>query len=141
SGFLQDGGAVNRRDLSLGTFVAKRTGERGSRRWQEADQCDELRRTEIPLGMRADTTYEVSETLRITSGDLFALMTDGVEESMSPEQELFGTERVHAFLRGNQSKPAIELAGLLHQQAREHIAGLDQPDDYTTIIVKATEND
>ncbi len=101
----------------------------------------ELRRTEIPLGMRADTTYEVSETLRITSGDLFALMTDGVEESMSPEQELFGTERVHAFLRGNQSKPAIELAGLLHQQAREHIAGLDQPDDYTTIIVKASEND
>ena len=101
----------------------------------------ELRRTEIPLGMRADTRYEVSEALEVASGDLFALMTDGVEESMSPEQELFGTERIYTFLTENQSKPAPELAGLLHQQAREHIAELDQPDDYTTIIVKASEND
>ena len=102
---------------------------------------DELRRTGIPLGMREDAEYQSSETFGITPGDLLALMTDGVEESLSPEQELFGTERIHAYLRGNQSKPAGELADLLHQQAREHLAGVDQPDDYTTIIVKASEND
>ena len=102
---------------------------------------DELRRTGIPLGMREDAEYQSSEEFGISPGDLLALMTDGVEESLCPQQELFGTERIHAYLRGNQSKPAAELADLLHQQAREHLAGLDQPDDYTTIIVKASEND
>jgi len=101
----------------------------------------ELRRTGIPLGMRGGSVYKASETLHITSGDLIALMTDGVDESLSPEQELFGTQRIHAILHDNRSKSAVEIADLLHKQARKHIGEFDQPDDYTTIIIRASEND
>jgi serine phosphatase RsbU (regulator of sigma subunit) len=101
----------------------------------------ELRRTGIPLGMRAETSYSPSEIMRIDPGDMLALMTDGVEESLSPQQELLGHERIHALLRDNQSKTAAELVKLLHQKAWDHIADLDQQDDYTTIILKAVEKD
>ncbi|MBR90753.1 MAG: hypothetical protein CMO66_05735 [Verrucomicrobiales bacterium] len=101
----------------------------------------ELRRTGIPLGMRPDAHYEASEPMQLEPGDLLALMTDGVEESLSPDQELFGGERVLGLLRENQGRPAKELVDALHRAARVHIAGHDQPDDYTTIILKALEKD
>ena len=53
----------------------------------------ELLRTGIPLGMKNDTGYETSEVFSIERGDLLALMTDGVEESLNPDLELFGAER------------------------------------------------
>ena len=68
-------------------------------------------------------------------------LVDGVEESLTLDQELFGTERVHTLLRENRKKASADLVEILHQEARKHIAGLDQPDDYTTIIVKMTEKD
>jgi len=66
----------------------------------------DLRRNGIPLGLRPDTEYAASEPQQLEPGDLLALMTDGVEESLSAEDELFGNERVLATIRAGQSGPA-----------------------------------
>lgn len=101
----------------------------------------ELPRTGIPLGMRPDTKYAASDPFDLMPGDLLALMTDGVEESMSPTQELFGMERILKLLCARREEPAAAIVEALHQAARGHIAGRDQPDDYTTIILKAAKKD
>ncbi len=99
----------------------------------------ELGRTQLPLGVRADTQYAAAVPVVLEPDDVLVLMTDGVEESLSESQELFGRERVLEVLGAQRAQPACVMADLLHRAARTHIGSLDQPDDYTTIILKVLE--
>ena len=96
----------------------------------------ELKRTGIALGVRADTQYKVSEDLPLDSGDLLALMTDGVEESTAEDGELFGKERMIQTLGSHQVESAAEIVVGLHEAGRSHEAANHQPDDFTTIVLK-----
>ena len=96
----------------------------------------ELRRTGIPLGLRPDTEYTVSKDYPLANGDLLALMTDGVEESLSASNDLFGKERILKMLRDHQTERARKLVRRLHNAGRAHEAEDHQPDDFTTIVLK-----
>ncbi len=96
----------------------------------------ELARTGIPLGLRPDTEYEASEEIALKKGDLLALMSDGVEESISAKGELFGKKRIMKVLVGKQSSRASTIVTKLHQAGRAHEAADQQPDDFTTIVLK-----
>jgi serine phosphatase RsbU (regulator of sigma subunit) len=96
----------------------------------------ELKRTGIPLGLRADTKYTVSKDYPVAPGDLLALMTDGVEESLSAASELFGKDRILKLLRDHQAERARKLVRRLHNAGRAHEAEDHQPDDFTTIVLK-----
>ncbi|HCE05893.1 MAG TPA: hypothetical protein DEQ62_06130 [Verrucomicrobiales bacterium] len=96
----------------------------------------ELKRTGIPLGIRPDTEYTVSEDLPLEPGDLLALMTDGVEESTSEDGEMFGKERIVQTLGSHQVESAAEIVAGLHEAGRSHEAADHQPDDFTTIVLK-----
>jgi len=96
----------------------------------------ELARTGIPLGLRPDTEYEASEEITLKKGDLLALMSDGVEESISAKGELFGKKRIMKVLVGKQSSRASTIVTKLHQAGRAHEAADQQPDDFTTIVLK-----
>ena len=69
-------------------------------------------------------------------GDLLALMSDGVEESISAKGELFGKKRIMKVLVGKQSSRASTIVTQLHQAGRAHEAADQQPDDFTTIVLK-----
>ena len=96
----------------------------------------ELKRTGIPLGVKPDTQYTVSEDLPLEQGDLLALMTDGVEESTAEDGELFGKERIVQTLSSHQVESAGEIVVGLHEASRSHEAANHQPDDFTTIVLK-----
>ena len=96
----------------------------------------ELTRTGIPLGLRPDTEYGASEEIMLKKGDLLALMSDGVEESISAEGKLFGKERIMKVLVGNQSVRASKIVTQLHQAGRAYEAANQQTDDFTTIVLK-----
>ena len=96
----------------------------------------ELKRTGIPLGIRPDTEYTVSEDFPLEPGDLLALMTDGVEESTSEDGEMFGKERIVQTLGTHQVESAAEIVAGLHEAGRSHEAADHQPDDFTTIVLK-----
>ena len=96
----------------------------------------ELLRTGIPLGLRPDAEYEASEELLLKKGDLLALMTDGVEESISTQGELFGKTRIMEMLVDKQSARASKIVAHLHQAGRDYEAADQQPDDFTTIVLK-----
>jgi len=101
----------------------------------------ELKRTGIPLGMRPDVSYQASESMRIEPGDMLALMTDGVEEALSPDMEMFGRNRLLGLLADSRAELTKDIVHRAHSAAREHLAGQAQQDDYTTIILKAAEKD
>jgi len=95
-----------------------------------------LKRTGMPLGVKPDIKYTVSEELPLEQGDLLALMTDGVEESTAEDAELFGKERIVQTLGSHQVESAAEIVAGLHEAGRSHEAANHQPDDFTTIVLK-----
>ena len=96
-----------------------------------------LKRTGIPLGLRAATEYTSAPALTLVPGDLFVLLTDGIEEASSPTGELFGAERALDVVRAHRDKPARAIVEILYAATRAFAQGAAQLDDITAIVVKA----
>lgn len=96
----------------------------------------ELRRTGVPLGIMADSKYETAAPTQLQSGDLVLLLTDGVEETMAPDNSLFGYDRTLQIVRDNQHKTAEEILDTLYRAAQEFSGNSPQLDDITGIIIK-----
>jgi len=95
-----------------------------------------LRRTGLPLGMRNDTKYPAGTEVSLASGDIVALLTDGIEEASSPDESLFGNERILDVVRCHREKPAREIVHALYESARAFANHAPQVDDITAIVVK-----
>ncbi|MBI3875404.1 MAG: SpoIIE family protein phosphatase, partial [Verrucomicrobia bacterium] len=51
----------------------------------------QLKRTGPPLGLKADTNYQSSPAITLAPGEIVLLLTDGIEEALSPANEFFGS--------------------------------------------------
>ena len=95
-----------------------------------------LPRTGVPLGIHADTVYVSSPEVQLEGGDLVLLLTDGIEESISPDNTLFGTERMLEVVRGAAGKCAREIVEALYEAVRQFSQNAPQVDDVTAIVIK-----
>lgn len=73
--------------------------------------------------------YE-AQTRKLGPGDLVVMTTDGVDEAMNPEGELYGGERVREFVKKGPAE-AEQLGKLLLEDVRRHARGHPQSDDIT----------
>jgi serine phosphatase RsbU (regulator of sigma subunit) len=96
-----------------------------------------LPRTGVPLGINPSTQYTSSAAIQLAAGDLLLLLTDGIEESMAPDDTLLGTERILGVVRAHQEKPAREIVEALYDAARQFSQNAPQLDDVTVIVIKA----
>jgi len=99
-----------------------------------------LEKTGMVLGVVGDQQYEASPTIDLEAGDFLFLHTDGVDEAMSPEREVFGIERLHQLI-GEQRQEGASANGALaevERQIREHVGSDLLEDDFTMIAVKLT---
>ena len=83
----------------------------------------------IPIGIMDGYPYEIVER-DIAVGDMFVLITDGVDEAMNPDGELYTKERVHEFVAAGSPDPA-EMGRALLADVRVHADGREQNDDIT----------
>ena len=83
----------------------------------------------IPVGIMDGYPYEVVER-DIAVGDMFVLITDGVDEAMDPEGNLYTKERVREFVAAGSPDPEV-LGRALLADVRIHANGRDQNDDIT----------
>lgn len=82
-----------------------------------------------PIGVMDGYPYEIeNKTLEV--GDIVVITTDGVDEAMNPDGELYGTERVIEFVKNGPESPA-EMGKRLLADVRRHADGRDQNDDIT----------
>jgi len=95
-----------------------------------------LTRTSVPLGINPNAKYDGTVQVGLQSGDIVLLLTDGVEETMAPDESFFGTERTLNVVRQNRDKPAREILDALYRAVREFSHHAPQLDDVTAIVIK-----
>jgi PAS domain S-box-containing protein len=95
-----------------------------------------LKRTGIPLGMKADTQFASAPEILLSPGDLILLLTDGIEEASAPDGTLFGLDRIFETVRQHHSLPAQEIVQALYESVRAFANNAPQVDDITAIVIK-----
>lgn len=83
----------------------------------------------IPIGIMDGYPYDVMQRT-ISPGELFVLITDGVDEAMDPVGELYTKERVREFVKNASADPEV-LGKALLADVRKHANGRAQNDDIT----------
>lgn len=83
----------------------------------------------VPVGVLDDYPFEVVERV-IEPGETVVLITDGVDEAMNHNSDLYTKERVKAFISSHGPK-ADELGKALLEDVRKHADGRPQNDDIT----------
>jgi phosphoserine phosphatase RsbU/P len=96
----------------------------------------ELKRTGIPLGLNPDLEYQSAAPLLLAAGEIVVLLTDGVDEAMSPQDEFFGSERALQIIRQHRDESAARIVDRLYQAVRDFAQGQPQHDDFTLIVIR-----
>jgi serine phosphatase RsbU (regulator of sigma subunit) len=88
-----------------------------------------LKRTGAPLGVQQDTPYAAATAIDLSPGDLVLIPTDGMEEAISPNNELFGTDRLLDVAREHRNESAREILDALFSSVRDFSKDQPQSDD------------
>jgi PAS domain S-box-containing protein len=98
-----------------------------------------LKRTNLPLGIRADAVYTSGPVLRLEPGEIVVLLTDGFEEAVAPDDRVFGIERVFNLVRDNRDRPAREIVQALCEAVHSFLQSAPPADDVTVVVAKLQE--
>jgi sigma-B regulation protein RsbU (phosphoserine phosphatase) len=86
-------------------------------------------------GLFEDPEYE-EETIGLNPRDVVVYYTDGIVEAENPQGEQFGEDRLADLLISNSFLTADDLQTLILDQLSCWVAGGDQRDDMTVVVVK-----
>jgi sigma-B regulation protein RsbU (phosphoserine phosphatase) len=99
-----------------------------------AGAVDEITTPQVPIAMFESYPF-TSSTVNVQSGDLLALLTDGLIEVFDEHDRDFGLERMKSLLAGTAGRPLAEIAECLFGAARAHGKQLD---DQTLLLIRRT---
>lgn len=95
----------------------------------------ELASTAPPLGLFPDLHFSV-HTVPLEHSDTLLLLTDGITESMDPNDGMFGADGALDVVRRLQKNSAADLVHEIYKAARAFSKGAPQMDDITSIVCK-----
>jgi serine phosphatase RsbU (regulator of sigma subunit) len=91
------------------------------------------------LGALEESVYD-DGSIPFGPGDLLVATSDGITEAMDDSSEdygeMFGEERLLAFLRAHRDDPAERLIDGLFETVRAHAKTRAQSDDMTVVVVR-----
>lgn len=100
-----------------------------------------LRRLEgeggLPLGILEDVEYE-DVTIELKPGQTLVLYTDGITESMAPDEREFGITGIEAALNSCSGDPDCVVQSI-RDDLRDHEAGQRPADDQTIVAIQLSE--
>lgn len=76
------------------------------------------------------------EEIKINSGDVFVLYTDGFTEAMNERQELYSEERLVDLIKKNRNLSPHDLLNLVLKDVKKFVDNYPQHDDMTIVILK-----
>ncbi len=99
------------------------------------NSCSTLDPTGSILGISMNERFHV-EGVNMGRGDVLLLFTDGVLEAQNEHQELFGEERLRAFLTSHRELSAKDIAYGLLEEVQTFSANGVYTDDKTLVVIK-----
>jgi PAS domain S-box-containing protein len=122
-------------DPSRSSFTYAGAGHAGYHFGRDGNFKQRLESTGPPLGWFPEAEYPAI-TAPAESGDLLLLLTDGIEESLSPDGEFFGRDRVEGVIKQRSRESASSIVRALHEAVHKFRGELLPHDDATVIVVK-----
>ncbi len=106
-----------------------------------AGGCDELEKGGVILGMfandiLADIAEYEQETTQLYSGDVVLLYTDGVTETVNPDGDLYGEERLEVVATRVKSESVDQICQAIYDDVIEFQGEAEQFDDLTMMVLK-----
>ena len=87
------------------------------------------------VGAIADVSY-TDHSLILSPGDSFFLYTDGVNEAMNSDDELYSDEKLLEEVERNRGKSSSEVVQAVLDSVREHSQTAPQSDDIAMLVIK-----
>jgi len=87
------------------------------------------------LGVMGETTYSRS-VVKMRSGDLLVLFSDGISEAMSRGQKMFRSDGILDVVRDRASRSARDILESVWSKLEQHSQGGSDPDDRTLLVIK-----
>jgi hypothetical protein len=88
----------------------------------------------LPIGVFSDTSFQ-STRLKVCTGDVLAVITDGLTEVFNRSGEELGIEAVTEVLRVTGDRPLNEIAAAIFNRASEHGPHID---DQSLLLIRKT---
>ena len=103
--------------------------------------CDELEKGGVMLGMFPnDMLSQISEyeqeTTQLCIGDVVLFYTDGVTETVNPDGELYGEERLEEVAKRVKDESADQICQAIYNDVIEFQGEAEQFDDLTLMVLK-----
>lgn len=99
------------------------------------DRAEYLDLNGLPLGSMRVSRYSEGE-VRMESGDILVLSSDGVVEALDEKDRMFGYERLSDLVTDNADLSAEDLTDLIFEAVRDHAGDAEQSDDITVLVLK-----
>ncbi len=89
----------------------------------------------LPLGIKEDEDF-IDQYVEVAAGDLFVLFTDGFSEAMDASMQQFKISGIIDVVTKHIDQKLGELADTLYTEANKHMAGVEQYDDMTLVLMR-----
>lgn len=90
----------------------------------------------MPLGIVHDVRQEIETEWRLSPGDIFVSLTDGLSEALAPGGEFFGTQRILDIVAREADKPAEQIIQTLVDEVHRFVGTTSLADDLTIVILR-----
>lgn len=126
-------------DSAAGTLTSFSAGQGPILLYEAATQS--IRRIVVdapPFGITTDMTIELQPPIELATGDVVAVLSDGIFEARNDRDEQLGIDRVQDILAAHHSESAVQVLTAIRWALREFTGEQPHDDDQTAIIIKKT---
>ena len=103
------------------------------------DSVEQLATTQLLLGFDENIKYTENK-IKINSGDIFVLFTDGIIEAVDSNGNMFGREKIVKTLMKNRNKSSSQILDKIIESLKNHIGKKFVYDEISLLVVKANSN-
>ena len=100
-----------------------------------------LQSKDPPLGIIDDHEYSTHAGLHLSAGDVLLLFTDGIVESLSDDDSLFGDSRLIESVTAMQHRSSRAAVDEIFKRVEKHTSDTSHRDDQTVVVVSTHRED
>lgn len=102
----------------------------------DSDAVETVDIKSIPIGVERTTAYQ-DKRVRLASGDVLVMHTDGLVEAMNDQGKQFGRKNLAQSVHRHHGLPAKEMAEAILADVQEFSGRTRQHDDQTILVMKS----